>query len=86
MRGSNGYIVGGRIGESLGQSAVFFRKTREPLRHLHGDGRSIESNLCAVIEEDSVEDLAGSQGQIQEDLGDTDDSFDVRDLLLDESD
>ena len=70
----------------LGQTAFFLGNTGKTLELFRVDDGEIESGLGAVIEEDGVDYFARSSRQPERDVRDTEDSFDVRDLLLDESD
>ena len=85
-------MIGGHIDgwgvkqESLGQAALFFGNAGETLQFLRIDDGEVEAGLGGVIEEDGIDDLASRSGQSEGDVGDSEDSFDVRDLLFDEAD
>jgi hypothetical protein len=82
-----GSIHGRRIDrQSLGQTALLFRNAREPLPfRLHN--RRLEAGFSAVaVEEDGIDDLTGSGGEPEGDVRNAEDRFDIRDLLLDETD
>src|SRR5262249_18775527 len=82
-----GYIDGRRIErENLSQPAFLFGNTGKALELLSIDDSEIESGLGGVIEENGVDDLTSSGGQPEADIEDLEDGFDVRDLLLDETD
>ena len=66
--------------------ALLFGNAGKPFQFLGVYNRQVQSSLCAVVEEDGVDDLAGSGGETEGDVGDAEDSFDIRDLLLDETD
>jgi hypothetical protein len=59
---------------SFGQPAFFFGDAREPL------------GVAVVVEDDGVDDLISRGGEIEGDLREAEESFDIRDLLLDETD
>ena len=66
---------GQRIGDGrFGQPAFFFGNARVPL------------GLAAVVEEAEVDDLISPSGEIDGDVREVEESFDIRDLLLDETD
>ena len=69
-----------------GQKASLFRNAGEQLQFLRLYNRKLETSLGAVIEEDSVDDFASSNSKSEEDVRDTEEHFDIRDLLLDEAD
>ncbi len=85
-------MIGGHIDgrgveqESLGQAALFFGNAGETLQFLRIDDGEVEAGFGGVIEEDGVDDFASGGGQTKGDIGDAEDGFDVRDLLLDEAD
>jgi hypothetical protein len=85
MIGGNNY--GRRFKEQrLSQTSFLFRNVGEPLRFLRVYNRQVESGMSAVLEEDEVDDLTSSAGESEEAVKDAQDSFDIRDLLLDEMD
>ncbi len=61
---------------------IYGRTTKE--QHL-GKARR-ELGLCAVLEEDAINDLADGRGEPEGDIRNAGERFDIRDLLLDESD
>ena len=74
--------------QSLGQPAFLFGDVREPFQFCRVPNRQIESGLSAVaiIEEDGIDDLTRNGEEAEGDHRDTEDRFDILDLLLDETD
>ena len=72
--------------ERFSEPALSFGNTREPFQFLGIDDSEIKAGLCAVVEEDGIDDLAGSSGEAERDVRNSEDGFDVRDLLFDEAD
>jgi len=50
------------------------------------DDREVEPGLGGVVEEYGIDDFSTGGSQSEGDKGDDEDGFDVRDLLLDETD
>jgi hypothetical protein len=71
--------------ESLSQTAFFFGNAREPLQFLSARNRQDETRLSVVVvvEEDGLDDLTSRSGESE---ADAEERFDIRDLLLDETD
>ena len=55
-------------------------------RFLSVHHRHVEPMLAVVVEEDGVDDLLIRSGEIEGSVRDGEESFDIRDLLLDETD
>ncbi len=73
--------------QSLGQAAFRFgNAAAESPPFFHAHTRPIESGFGAVIEEDEIDDLASGIGETEGDVRNPEDGFDIRDLLLDETD
>src|SRR3954462_6957700 len=72
--------------QRLSEAAFRFGYTREPLQFLRVDDGKIEASLRAVIQEDGIDDFPSSRGETERNVRDTEDSFDIRVLLFDESD
>jgi hypothetical protein len=73
-------------GQTLGQTSFLFRNIGEPLEFLRVYSGRVQSSLTAVLEEDEVDDVTSSVGETEGDYKDAQDSFDIRDLLLDDTD
>lgn len=72
--------------ERLSRPAFFLGNTREPLQPFRIDVSEMKACLCAVLEDDGIEDFAGSGRESQRDLRYAEDGLTLRDLLFDETD
>lgn len=72
--------------ESLGQTALSFGDAGESLQFLGVYDREIKPGFGGAVEEEEISDFANNESQPEGDVGDSEEGFDVRDLLLDETD
>jgi len=68
------------------EEARFFGTAREPVQFLTVHKRRANPRLAVVVEEDEVDDLIIRRGETEGDVREAEESFDIRDLLLDETD
>ena len=81
------YLSRGRVEQQrFGQTPFFLRDRCKSFQFLGVYDREIEPDLRAVVEKNRVNDLTSRSRQSKGDVGNPEDSFDVRDLLLDEAD